>query len=259
MSAIQSPLESGIKKQFWEKGYYVAKGLFSSEDVAAWREECDRLVAMDELIHADNLRVGFRVSADGTRYIEKFDPLIDIAPVFNKLVADQRIINVLEEIYGDGAILFKDKLIFKWSGKSGYTMHQDAAFWQPFPMESLISVMVAIDGASEINGALEVFPGYHDKLMTPAGATRNMNAEEIGKIDASKGEIVETEPGDMIFFHSWTPHQSGPNRSEGSRRQLYLTYNAAKYGDLYDAHYEHYREYALAGKPEDVRNRAYFA
>lgn len=38
-------------------------------------------------------------------------------------------------------------------------MHQDASWWQGFPIEGLLSVMVAIDGATTANGGLELFPG----------------------------------------------------------------------------------------------------
>ncbi|WP_420871945.1 phytanoyl-CoA dioxygenase family protein [Cohnella rhizosphaerae] len=33
--------------------------------------------------------------------------------------------------------------------------------------------------------------------------------------------MVATNPGDVIIFHSFTPHQSGPNLSEYSRKQLF--------------------------------------
>ncbi|WP_173114294.1 phytanoyl-CoA dioxygenase family protein [Paenibacillus qinlingensis] len=59
-----------------------------------------------------------------------------------------------------------------------------------------------------------------------------MNAEEIAEIDPKAGVIVEANPGDIIIFHSFTPHQSGVNRSEVIRKQLYLTYSPSKNGDL---------------------------
>lgn len=79
-----------------------------------------------------------------------------------------------------------------------------------------------------------------------------MNQEEIDEIDLSTGQIVETEPGDIIIFHSYTPHQSGANNSEISRKQLYLTYSPAKNGQLYKAHYQHYQRYVLKGKDPSV-------
>lgn len=242
---------------FHEKGYLVLRGLFTEEEVAAWSAESDRLVGLSDLIHEDNLRVGFRTNREGERYIEKFDPLVDISPVFEALARDERILTPLREIYNDDALLFKDKLIFKWPGVAGYTMHQDAAMWQPFPFETLISVMVAIDGADESNGGLELFARYHDRLLSTPGEIRNMNEEER-KLVTGPGELVETSPGDVILFHALTPHQSGYNTSDRTRRQLYLTYNPAKHGNLYDAHYDHFRTYATRHLSDEAKQKKFF-
>jgi ectoine hydroxylase-related dioxygenase (phytanoyl-CoA dioxygenase family) len=43
--------------------------------------------------------------------------------------------------------------------------------------------------------------------------------------------------GDTLWFHSRTPHRSGPNTSDRPRRALYPTYNAAAEGDLRAAYY----------------------
>ena len=45
------------------------------------------------------------------------------------------------------------------------------------------------------------------------------------------------EAGDMVIFSSLCPHRSAPNRSNSSRRLLFLTYNARSTGDLYDTYY----------------------
>jgi ectoine hydroxylase-related dioxygenase (phytanoyl-CoA dioxygenase family) len=42
---------------------------------------------------------------------------------------------------------------------------------------------------------------------------------------------VPTSPGDVIFFDSFVPHASGPNRTTEPRRILYLTYNLVVHGD----------------------------
>ncbi|WP_309121576.1 phytanoyl-CoA dioxygenase family protein [Paenibacillus sp.] len=180
--------------------------------------------------------------------IERLDPVHDISPVFEELVRNERILSPLRDLYLDEPLLFKDKLIFKLPGANGYPMHQDASWWQGFPIEGLVSVMVAIDGASVANGGLELFPGYHDRLRSTPGELRNMNAEEIAEIDEARGEIAETNPGDIIIFHSLAPHRSGPNLSDRSRKQLFLTYHPAKDGRLYKAHYQHYARYSLHGK-----------
>lgn len=230
-----------------KNGYLVLRNVFSEAEAKVMQLECDRLLTPSPYVDSYNARVAYHTYAQGQK-IEKLDPVHDISPVLTALVRDERILAPLRDIYMDEPLLFKDKLIFKLPGTNGYTMHQDAAYWQVFPMEGLISVMVAIDGATKENGGLELFPGYHDRFRSEPGALRNMNAEEIAEIDLSTGELVETNPGDIILFHSFTPHQSGPNLSDVSRKQLYLTYSPSKNGQLYNAHYQHYKRYALKGK-----------
>jgi hypothetical protein len=42
---------------------------------------------------------------------------------------------------------------------------------------------------------------------------------------------MPSNPGDVLFFDSYAPHASKPNRTRRPRRILYLTYNAASAGD----------------------------
>lgn len=257
MSSL-AQVQPSLPEIFNEKGYAVLRGLFTEDEVAQWQQESDRLLGLSDIIQEENLRVGFRTRSDGERYVEKIDPLVDISPVFQALAKDERILSALRAIYNDEPVLFKDKLIFKMPGVTGYTMHQDASWWQGFPIESLISVMVAIDGADRENGGLELFWGYHDRFLSTPGELRNLNAEETALIDEARGELVETNPGDIILFHSLAPHRSGQNLSNRWRRQLYLTYNAAEHGDLYAAHYKHYHEYVQRGWSEEQKSKATF-
>ncbi|MDQ0898028.1 phytanoyl-CoA dioxygenase family protein [Paenibacillus sp. V4I7] len=231
-----------------EQGYLVLRGVFSEHEAKVIQTECDQLLTLSDYTDKFNIRAGHKIYADGRVAIERLDPVHDISAVFADLVEDERILSPLRDIYLDEPLLFKDKLIFKLPGANGYSMHQDASWWQGFPIEGLISVMVAIDGATTANGGLELFPGYHERLRSTPGELRNMNAEEIAEIDPKQGVIVETNPGDVIIFHSFTPHQSGVNLSDVSRKQLYLTYTPSKNGNLYKAHYQHYQRYNLKGK-----------
>lgn len=258
MSTHTVKLKPEQVEQYHRTGYLVLRQWFTEEEAKQWQQECERLLTLDEYTDPDNLRSGYRVFENGERVIERIDPVHDISPVFNNLTKSERILNPVRQLFNNDTHLFKDKLIFKLPGVSGYTMHQDASWWQGFPYKRLLSVMVAIDGATKENGGLELFPGYHHQLITPTGELRNMNEEEIAQIDQSRGELVETRPGDIIIFHSLAPHQSGPNTANYSRRQLYLTYSDAKYGDLYRDHQQHYHRYTTNAKSEEEKKRVYF-
>lgn len=227
---------------FHEAGYVVLPGVLSQSETSVLQAECDRLLEPSTYTDPRNIRAAHR-KRDGELALEKLDPVHDISPVISALTTDPRILVPLRDIYRDEPKLFKDKLIFKLPGADGYTMHQDAIFWEVFPYGQLISVMVAIDAAPAESGALELFAGYHDQLRAKPGALRNFTAEEAAAVDEARGELLETAAGDLVLFSSLTPHRSSRNNSSRSRKQLYLTYSPSRNGDMYRAHYQHYQRY----------------
>ena len=48
----------------------------------------------------------------------------------------------------------------------------------------------------------------------------------------AKFKSFELDVGDVIFFNSYIPHKSGPNKSKKSRIQIYLTYNSISAGNF---------------------------
>lgn len=237
-----TPLDlAGVAQAYWKDGYVVLRGLFSAEEAGKWSAECDRLLGQD-WVDERNVRTPFRFNSAVVP--ERIDPVVDVSPLFTEVVRDERILRVLRTIWQAEPMLFKDKLIFKMPGVGGYTMHQDWAWgWQELcAADEILSVSVQIDGADAANGCIELFPGYQGKLLTPPGLQTNFREEEVAQVDPSVGRKMETGPGDVLIFHSLAPHQSGTNNADYSRRSLYLTYNAARAGDLKAAYYEGYVE-----------------
>jgi hypothetical protein len=230
-----------LAAQYWEQGYIALRGVFSPKEAAHWGAECDRLLQQDWVTPL-NIRTPFRMNSMQTP--ERIDPVVDVSPLFAELVRDERILAPLRAIFDDDILLFKDKLIFKMPGVNGYTMHQDWAWgWQDLcAADDILSVSIQIDGADVQNGCIELFPGYHHELLTPSGLQTNFRDEELAQVDATRGEKIVTQPGDVLIFHALTPHQSGKNTADYSRRSLYLTYNARRAGDLAAQYYAAYKE-----------------
>jgi hypothetical protein len=228
-------------RAYWTNGYIALRGLFSPAETAAWGAECDRLLNAD-FLSKNNIRTPFKHNS-GDRP-ERIDPVVDISPVFAALAKDPRIVDVVAAIFRDKPLLFKDKIIFKAPGTHGYTMHQDQAWWQLCPADDILSVSIQIDGANAANGCIEMFPGYHDRLLTPSGLRTNLRPEELALVATSKGEKIETRAGDVLIFHSLAPHQSATNTADVSRRSFYLTYSAARSGDHYAQQLENYKAYS---------------
>jgi len=150
-------------------------------------------------------------------------------------------------LLGEEAVLYKDKLNHKLPGGAGYAPHQDAPAYRF--VEVHVSCMVAIDDADEDNGCLEVASGAHDRLW-PTDAAGCLVPEVVTSL---RWAPVPLRAGDTLWFHSRTPHRSGPNRSPRPRRALYPTYNALAEGDLRADYYRQKAAELAAAPPGDDR------
>jgi ectoine hydroxylase-related dioxygenase (phytanoyl-CoA dioxygenase family) len=216
-----------------QRGYAVLRGLLDDAAVRQLRQECDRLWSQADLFAIGTPGVAVRMGADGRPKNDRLDPIIAHSPLLAELARGPLLIAVASAMLGEPAVLFKDKGIFKPPGTSGYGLHQDYAYWTMVgvPAEAMLSVLVAVDPASQANGAMEVYPGYHRHRL-PAPAHDPLDVDPAA-VDPACVERPDLQAGDMVAFHSLTPHGSDPNRSDTPRRSLFLTYNAARYGDRY--------------------------
>ena len=258
MSIAHEPLEQSQVDAYRNTGYLVVRRLFTEEEVTALGSEAMNLFNRSELIDTQNIRCRWQDHAKtGECRFDCFDPVIDIGPVCRYFAYDQRILDVLSALYDDEAHLFKDKLIFKPPGATGYALHQDFISWKEFP-ESFITVIVAIDETSAANGATEVFPGYHRQgYLSPGDGDYHQLPTE--SIDESLGVVLDLAPGDIALFGGFTPHRSGPNLSDTWRRQLYLSYNAGRDGgEQREAHYRQFHEWLVKKYAEYGKTGVYF-
>ena len=241
--------------QYATQGFLICRGVFARHEMAELDAESAALMRRHDLISPRNLRCRFMPHhASGEPLFEVFDPVNDIAPICTRFTADPRLLALLESIYGEPPLLFKEKLIFKPPGARGYNLHQDIPLsWANFP-RSFVTVLIAIDESTRANGCTEVFAGYHHDFLSPNPAEYMLPDETV---DPAHRAWLELSPGDVAIFHGLTPHRSEPNRSSQTRRTFYVSYNAASDGgDQRAAHYSEFqdkmRARLLAQSPDDV-------
>jgi 2-aminoethylphosphonate dioxygenase len=228
--------------QYRRDGFVKVPAVFSPGEVSELQKEADRVFQRTELIDSDNIRCRWQNHVEtGECRLDCFDPVIDLSPAMGQLAHDPRILGAISALYGERACLFKDKLIYKPPHAAGYGLHQDYISWKSFS-ESFVTVIVAIDRADAVNGAPEVFAGYHELgCLSPKDG---MYHELTGKqVDLSKGVVLDLEPGDIAIFSGFTPHRSAPNHSDQWRRLAYLSYNA--FSDGGDQREKHYAEFKV--------------
>jgi ectoine hydroxylase-related dioxygenase (phytanoyl-CoA dioxygenase family) len=138
---------------------------------------------------------------------------------------------IASALLGEPAVLYKEKINYKLVGGAGYSPHQDAPAY-PF-IDTHVSCMVAVDAATVENGCLEVVSGAHAVVLP----TDERGCIRDDVVRALEWTPVEARAGDTLWFHSRTPHRSGPNHAAVPRRAIYPTYNATSEGDLRAEYY----------------------
>jgi ectoine hydroxylase-related dioxygenase (phytanoyl-CoA dioxygenase family) len=245
--------------EYHQKGYIALRGVFSPQEMEVVQQECERIWAESRpRLDESNLRAQTRPHTSGGKVIDRFDPVSDLSPLLKSLLTDERVRTPLRHIFQDDALPFKDKIIFKASGTHGYKIHQDYTYWVelPVPPEALLTVVIAVDAADGDNGAMEFYPGMHNDHLLPNEKPHDIFDPNQGLLPPELlvdriPEMITVAPGDIIIFGSLVPHQSGINRSGRSRRFLFYSYSAGKYGNLSETYYRNLHGYLRADRAKE--------
>src|SRR4051812_48043669 len=192
------------------------------DDVSSWPDDAG------EWLH-------YREMTDDGPKLCRTDNFVPFHEGLRSLLTGGPMVATASALLGEPAVLYKEKINYKLAGGAGYAPHQDGLAYRF--VDALVSCQVAVDDASVDNGCLEVVSGmHHDVLPTDE---RGCIAADV--VAACEWTPVEVRAGHTVWFHSLTPHRSGPNASLRDRRALYPTYNTRSAGDLRSAYYERKR------------------
>jgi hypothetical protein len=229
------------------QGWAVLPGLFSAAEAAQMRTWADELAALAPRSGSVWHYSDDEARARGEPILSRIEYLRPHHAGLGSVLEDARIQTVLAALFGEPALLFKDKINYKYPGSAGFELHQDAqAGWGTYgPVH--VTVMVSMDPTTLANGCLELALGpRRSALCGPVFAP--LRAQELPGIALS---ALITAPGDAVLFDSFVPHRSAPNTTPEPRRVLYATYNPRSHGDSYERYFaDKHRSY-----PPDVDRR----
>ncbi len=209
---------------FDDDGCLVLPGAFGTGEMRTIRRWTDEVAALPEepgrhwVFHEKSLRDGTTDLINRIEYISPFHA------GYEKLTETLK--RPAAQLFGEDAVLFKEKINFKMPGGEGFAPHQDSqAGWEEYA-GNYVNIMVCIDAATIENGCLEVAPGHHRR-----GLLRGMEPLTADDMVGMTFKHFATAPGDLVFFDAYLPHRSTPNDTETMRRLYFATYNRASEGD----------------------------
>jgi ectoine hydroxylase-related dioxygenase (phytanoyl-CoA dioxygenase family) len=212
------------------EGYVVVRQFFSdaeTDDLLRWT------LQLQNAPEAPGRHWVYREDSQtetGRRVLQRIENFCPYHPEFDQLIRRGALVRWAEALMGGPVLLFKDKINFKMPGGAGFKAHQDQqAGWGRYA-PIFLTAMVTLDAATLLNGCLEIAAHRHREGLI---------GEEWSPLSETGLSLVPvpTDPGDVIFFDSFTPHASKANLTDSPRRILYLTYNLAQHGDQRQRYY----------------------
>jgi ectoine hydroxylase-related dioxygenase (phytanoyl-CoA dioxygenase family) len=210
--------------QFREDGYVRAGKLLDDAQTESLRSEYDRIFA--EARSDGRFRNLASDASDdddansGTKgQMLQITQMCERSLLFRRLLFDDRILDIVEDLIGPNIQLFHDQALYKpaHNGEAVF-WHQDNAYWQCFPAQ-LVSCWLTLDDVDVDNGAMQVIPRSHLKAVEHHKSEDSSVLFDIGgEVDPSNAIVVDLPAGGAMFHHCQTLHYTQPNRTDRQRR-----------------------------------------
>ena len=129
--------------------------------------------------------------------------------------------SLCKDLIGNDVRLYWDQAVYKKPGTlDEFPWHQDNGYTFVEP-QAYLTCWVALTDTDEFNGCPWIMPGLH-KQGTLHHETTDLGFEI--NLDSSKAVPVPLKAGSIAVFSSLTPHRTGPNTSENTRKAYILQY-----------------------------------
>lgn len=206
-------------RQFQETGFVTARGLFSQEEAAEYREHFMRMREGGE-------RPGDFAGVDLTSSdpLKRYPRMIHMHrwdDVSLRWMLDARINRWMTGLLGTEPYAVQTMLYFKPAGGRGQALHQDQYYLKVQP-GTCIAAWMALDDCDPENGCLQVVPGTHDLPIlctVQADTTQSFTDVTVPIPDGMQPQAVTMKAGDVLFFNGQLIHGSFPNTSQDRFRR----------------------------------------
>lgn len=227
-------LEPIHHKAWKENNYLKIPCFFSDEEVTQLQQWVAEIEGWEPT--GDKWMHHFESTPEGTQ-LSRSENFVPYHAGMKKTLTGGKVLRVVSELMGEPAVLYKEKINYKYPGGGGYAAHQDAPAYEFVKFH--ITCLISVDTATVESGCLSFVPGQYQPRFIALDENGCIASEVASEME---WVTVPTQPGDILLFGSYIPHKSESNRSNRPRRIVYVTYNARSEGDWREKYYEDKRK-----------------
>ena len=201
--------------RFWTEGYLGIGKILEDDEIELLRREYDHEF---ELANSGR-HPRFRSHAIGDTRMLQIMQMCEYNIHFRRLLYDDRILDLIEDLIGPNIQLFHDQALFKPARHGAPALwHQDNAYWRCSP-PNLVSCWLTLDDVDVRNGAMQFLPGTHFRSQEHERlADNNALLDLSDQVDDSKAVVVPLPAGGVTLHHCQTLHYTAPNETDRQRR-----------------------------------------
>lgn len=202
-----------------EQGFFVLENAFDPETVREVISELDPLEEQTEAF--------LRTQKDGKLFIARagaitFTPqAVARSARLREFCSGEVFRDLVHDLVGPDVRLYWDQSVYKKPGTEElFPWHQDNGYTYIEPQQYL-TCWVALTDADESNGCPWVVPGVHRH------GTRAHRLSDLGWVCAEDPPEAVSAPvraGGIVVFSSLTPHATGPNRTDSTRKSYIVQF-----------------------------------
>ncbi len=134
--------------------------------------------------------------------------------------------DITHDLLGDSIRLYWDQAVYKKSRSGGlFPWHQDNGYTFTEP-QCYLTCWIPLNEANVENGCPWVIPKLHSKgTLLHENSERGLEVKGVETCDEVKSaQACPAKAGDIIIFSSLTPHKTGPNVSDATRKALIVQF-----------------------------------
>ena len=207
-------------EQFDTQGYVVLEGVFDASEVAEVVDELDETDArVEEFLRTQD---GERMKIAEAGAIIFTPHAVTRSDRLRRFTKHPVLAGLCADIIGPDANLYWDQGVYKKPEKPRrFPWHQDNGYTFVEPQQYL-TCWIALTDATEHNGCPWVAPELHRH-----GTLRHIYIEPLGYecfSDPPRAVAAPVGAGGIVVFSSLTPHLTGPNTTDATRKAYIVQY-----------------------------------